>query len=104
MAQVDFSNATIKVINAPYSAFEQNGLGLENVQQLADETGNYAISTYVTITTAAENLRQKSFRFTGAFTASGTAFRISSYWVVSNISFSNGDIFDFIIDTFADVV
>ena len=109
MAQVDFSDAIINSFPSAYSRtswdFDGLGLGAANFRNSSQQT----ISTNMTISTYSESIHNKAFRYVGSFTGSGTEFWIwcdANYplWHVTNISFSSGDTFDFIVDTIVEVV
>ena len=97
MAQVDFSHAVLEPyedskpltwdylnLDTTNSIFNRNGQGIG--------TGSRSIIT--------NTPTKVSFLFAGTFSASGTEFLMGNYTVfrVSNISFSVGDSYSFIID------
>lgn len=111
MAQVDFSNAVLDVNpnNAeamPMTAAEY--LYINHLPRLYN--GNDApqrISTNEVKTILSNTPAKVSILFTGSFTANGTEFYIGRneyytyvlpLWRVSNISFSSGDSYAFVID------
>lgn len=113
MAQVDFSNAVLDG-NASHSA---NLLSLEHYIGLYDRnyTDLYDSTSSVITSNANKSIvtdtpSKASILYTGNFTASGTELYIASrrsdlpgivwdiVWKVSNISFSSGDTYSFIID------
>ena len=104
MAQVDFSSATISSVNQnTVRTIAQADLGVTSAI-IVDENANQ-IANITSTTDFSESVTQRSIRFVGSFTASGTKFYLrlnavnsANMWEVSNISFSSGDLFDFIID------
>lgn len=101
MAQVDFSNAVLDVYGTQkpmevgaYMSFYRTGT-LYNLAGTAVSSGSQSKIT--------DTPSKVSILFSGSFTASGTEFYIvyyadKPYWKVSNISFSSGDTYSFIID------
>lgn len=105
MADVDFSHAVLDVspdnpANPPMSYNFYMRIGYEAV--LYDDTA--AITTSHSVSNLTNTPTKVSILFTGVFTSSGTAFYIGAdtnyrrVWKVSNISFSSGDTYSFIID------
>ena len=100
MAQVDFSNAVLDVYNdkpLTYGSYLQlNNSGAPYFHNLA---GNYiSVPTKSIILNTPQNV---SILFTGVFNSAGTEFYIgdsAKEWKVSNISFSSGDTYSFVID------
>lgn len=98
MALVDFSNAIIEPdptrSSCPLYAMATN-INLENLY-FFDSSGNQIGNGECTVVVMDKyNL---SLVYTGTFSASGTEFymgTLGSGWKVSNISFSNGDKYDF---------
>ena len=100
MAQVDFSNAALIPPSNGESQWSAAYLTLASSSFYANGAKCNRNETYNRIT---QTLDKVSFVYTGEFTASGTNFSIGStntaaIWVVSNISYSNGDTYSFQID------
>ena len=100
MADVDFSHAVLDVngSNKPMSTGDY--LQLYNGQYFHVGGGvvvNYYNSSMSIITNTPTKV---SILYAGSFDISGTGFTIgnSDYWKVSNISYSEGDTYSFIID------
>ena len=102
MAMVDFSNAVLDVnrekpLNYQYLSTDEYN------HYLMDANGNIINSNRSTqvLTNTPTTL---SRLYTGSFTASGTEFYLGTYfttgsaWKVSNVSFSSGDSYSFVID------
>lgn len=98
MADVDFSNAVLDVVSENMLTYG-NYLGFDVNSYLMDSSGNY-ITNGASRTIISNTPSKVSILFTGAFGASGNTFymRGTSQWKVSNISFSNGDTYAFVID------
>lgn len=99
MAQVDFSNAVLDAYNSLSKPLVYgNYLGLDQDSYFYDANGS--IINGISSRTILSNTPSKvSVLFTGTFTASGTSFHTSNnVWGVSNISFSSGDTYSFVID------
>lgn len=99
MAQVDFTNAVLDVYdNTKKPMTSSNYLGINGDVYFYNEQGSIINSNgakSVILNTPAK----VSILFTGSFTASGTSFHTDlSLWKVSNISFSSGDTYAFVID------
>lgn len=109
MADVDFSHAVLDVFQGnatvnprnpfPYSYFYLNNGSLTNTSAGMVSSGSARIIT--------DTPSKVSILYTGTFSASGTEFLIAcawesggwyASWIVSNISFSNGDAYSFIVD------
>lgn len=102
MADVDFSHAVLDVYagNPMNSGSYLNFASSQSSGTFVDINGNVVNpndSYYSIITNTPTKV---SILFTGTFTASGTEFYtyFSTKWKVSNISFSSGDTYSFIID------
>lgn len=102
MADVDFSNATMQ----PYSNYApmtySEYLAFYRSAPLYNSSGSGITSNYAR-TIVSDTASMFSYLFTGTFTASGTEFYIgwsssALVWKVSNISFSAGDNYSFIVD------
>lgn len=99
MAQVDFSHAKLE----PKSTGERpitysDIMRLNYSNYIYDSSGNI-IASNVTKTILSETNSKVSILYVGQFTASGTECYPSAYnWRISNISFSAGDTFSFVID------
>ena len=104
MAQVDFTNAHIE----PMSSGTVNITSVENVGMVSYNNrffdSNIAYITNAVTTTRMVNEQKKLvYKYQGTFTANGTEFFIRpsspdpTGWRVYNISFNNGDTFDFSI-------
>lgn len=113
MAYVDFSNAHIDV-RGSLKPLHQQHLGLTNynsppatINFLTLESPWEYIATSVASTIVSSTPTKVSYLYTGTFAMAGTSFGIyvkkdsSSYeefWAITNVSFSAGDTFSFIID------
>lgn len=107
MAQVDFSNAVLDVWDnrptQPSKPFtEQNYMNFDASFSLYNyENGSYSvINTNGTKTILSNTPSKVSFLYTGEFSVGGTYFLMTNnaIWKVSNISFSAGDTYAFVID------
>ena len=111
MAQVDFSNAVLDVFEGNESVKSMQPLNYDVYLRLGEwitNTGGGSSITSSHSTSILTNTPSKvSILHTGTFAESGTAFLIGQYWdnsnwrapwKVSNISFSNGDTYSFVID------
>ena len=100
MAQVDFSNAVLQPYSNSYYPMTRSGyLALGSNGALLNEYG-YAISSTVSKTFLTNTPSKVSILCVGNFTTSGTEFYMGTdlIWKISNVSFSNGDTFSFVID------
>lgn len=103
MAQVDFSNAVLDVYNGrkPMTSASYLSLG-GNANPFINENGVSVTSGSISPQIISNTPTKASILFVGSFTASGDRFLLGYsggyMWRVSNISFSNGDTFSFIID------
>ena len=105
MAQVDFDNAVLDVnpnsSNNPMNINKYMGIGAG--YSLRNSSNSEIVSNYSS-SVISNTPTKASILFTGTFTASGTQFFITSGWgsqidwKVSNISFSSGDTYAFVID------
>lgn len=101
MAQVDFSHAVLDV-NTAGCIFAQSDRDLElNISPALYEAGlGNQINQNATISVLSQTLTKKEILYTGEFKASGTEFyTIFGMWKVSNISFSAGDTYSFVVTT-----
>lgn len=105
MAQVDFSNAVLEPYTDVKPLTAQYDLGIE-INNISNANSGI-IASNLTTTVLENTLSKRSVLFTGTFTDSGTEcylyyyFSIAVhniYWKISNISFSSGDTFSFVID------
>lgn len=117
MAQVDFSNAKIEIINSR-KPLRREYLGLTNYNSQTQiiyfmtlsEPYQY-LSSNCSISVLSNTPSKYSLRFSGTFSANAgtgsTEFGIyvsysysnyDFYWKVSNIVFDAGDTFDFVVD------
>lgn len=97
MAQVDFTNAVLDNYNGSKPLTRGDYLNLDSDMYFYDQGGSI-IATY-TRTIILNTPAKVSILFSGTFSGSGTSFHNNnSIWGVSNISFSNGDTFSFVID------
>ena len=113
MAYVDFSNAHIDV-RGSLKPLHQKYLGLSNYNNAIQISSFLTlqapweyVATSVTVSILESTLTKYSLLFTGTFSLAGTSFGIyinkdsSSYeefWAITNVSFSAGDTFSFIVD------
>lgn len=105
MAQIDFTNATLDAyIGNPLT--QGSYMRVNSSASLFDSSGNI-ISTGGIKTIILNTPAKVSIQYTGSMTASGTSFligvstsggSINFAWKVSNVSFSSGDTYDFIVD------
>lgn len=105
MADVDFSNAVLDVyLGNPLN--RDNYLYIYATGNLTDLSGNIVTSNF-NKSIISNTPSKVSILFSGGFATSGTEFYISRLtsggvpsfaWKVSNISFSSGDTYSFIID------
>ena len=100
MAQVDFTNAVIEPYGNNPAKDANVGLMGINTMYFYNDSGSTSISS-PTVTTITQDQRTILAKYSGTFSASGTAFRMvyngSTHWRVSNISFANGDSYEFSI-------
>lgn len=101
MADVDFSNAVLDVNSSEKPLAESGYLRLRNYMFYYN--GNPVTDTSGSSTIITDTPTKVSILYTGTFIASGTEFYIaysqySGTFRVSNISFSSGDTYSFIID------
>ena len=102
MAQVDFSHAVLDVNTNAKPLDSANYLNL-NFAELRDSSGNQMNQTG-NVSILSNTPAKVSILFTGTFYSgsSGTEFyigtQVNRFWKVSNISFSGGDSYSFIID------
>ena len=97
MAQVDFSNAVLDVYNG--TPFSQALFNLDNANFV--NSSQQPIVTNYSRTLITNTPTKVSILYTGEFTASGTemyTYYAAPKWKISNISFSSGDVYSFIID------
>lgn len=97
MAQVDFSNAVLDA-NSGKPMKSGNYLLLASTSYLYNSAGNIVSTPTVSVIT--NTPAKVSILFTGTFNQSGTEVFLGNMtlWRASNISFSNGDTYSFIID------
>ena len=103
MAQVDFSNAVLDVVSGytPLSLPEYLRL---NVSEFHDSSHNALNYQSWNPNVILQNTPTKvSILYSGTFNVGGTEFYIAytgteEAWCVSNISFSAGDVYSFVID------
>ena len=98
MAQVDFSNAVLDVNsnNKPMTNINYMELGTGNGVLT---NGSSVINTNASVSIIQNTPSKVSLLFTGTFTASGnTCYTNYQRWKISNISFSSGDSYAFVID------
>jgi len=99
MAVVDFSNAILDVYDntkKPMTVTDYMKLGSSSY--LYDEQGQ-PINSNNTMSILSNTPTKVSILYTGAFISSGTSFHTDqSQWKVTNISFSSGDSYAFVID------
>jgi len=105
MAQVDFTNAVIE----PYDSgiWDISSLRFNN-SGFYDSSGNL-INSNSNYSQRLVSATKTTYTYTGVMSASGTEFYISysgyyKFWKVSNISFSNGDSYSFVIDVDISIV
>lgn len=117
MAQVDFSNAVLDYSDEAnaYAMQESNYLFLDYPNISYGGIFNYNVSQYKIVTNDNVSIilntpSKVSILYTGSFIANGTFFYIGSCryfdggwrktlpWKVSNISYSAGDTYSFVID------
>ena len=98
MADVDFSNAVLDVNTGSYRPLNQDTfLGLTNAR--INNTSGQQIVTNNSYQLLQDTPAKISILYTGSFTSGGSEFCTSgSIFRVSNISFSSGDTYSFIID------
>ena len=102
MADVDFSNAVLDVNYDEPLEFSYLGIYSNNP---FDKSGNQ-ITTNSGSSAVSSTPAKLTWLFTGTFTANGTEFYLGAFygsstggtWKVSNISFSVGDTYSFVID------
>ena len=111
MAVVDFSNAVLNVFEGNQNVrqmkpFENSDIALNSpiIKNMSgtDISRSYAVRTLRNTPTV------KSYLYTGTLAESGTEFLIGNFsssvgvlyasWKVSNISFSSGDTYAFVVD------
>ena len=99
MAQVDFSNAVLRPFDSRHPLGYAWTLGFANTGALYSTDG-WSITTNHQLRTIAQTQSKISLLYTGQFTSSGTTFCISNYtvWQVTNVSFSAGDTYSFVVD------
>ena len=107
MAQVDFSNAVLDIrtdISIEYPMAHADYLILASSPQIYNSASNRINNNYSS-SIILNTPSKVSILFSGAFTASGTEFYLGGSnfpmwrpWKVSNISFSSGDTYAFVID------
>ena len=105
MAQIDFTNATLDAyIGNPMA--QGSYLRMNADSYLYDTSGNN-ISASASRSVILNTPAKASVQYTGTVNASGTEFllgvqkssnTITFAWKVSNVSFSSGDTYDFIVD------
>jgi hypothetical protein len=102
MAQVDFSNAVLDV-NDGLPLTYSNYLAINGTARFINNNDSITYS-YPTVTKIYDTPSKVSILFTGSVTdGSGTSFvlrhpQLYNIWKVSNISFSSGDTYAFVID------
>ena len=111
MAQVDFSNAVITAVNlanVSYAALPSADVALNTRVFRKVDTDDQISNTSTSVSVYSESTSRKSFRYVGSFntvpSSGSTSFRIGYAWKVSNVSYSAGDVFDFIVDVDTSVV
>jgi hypothetical protein len=94
MAQVDFSNARIEPCGNVMGAYQSMALYSESILY---NSSNARITSGESRNISYESLTKKILMYTGTFISSRTEFYITgtSFWKVSNVSFSNGDTYSF---------
>ena len=106
MAIIDFSNATIDVY-AGKPMTRGSYMGVNSSASLLDLDGTTVISSGGLKSIILNTPSKVSIQYTGSVNASGTSFligasssggSINNGWKVSNVSFSSGDTYDFIVD------
>lgn len=104
MAVVDFSNAVLDVnYDTPMAIVSYLDINFDLTLRNIDGA---SVCTNNTRTKLLDTPTKVSFLFSGSFTTSGTKFYIGrnfgagrgSTWKVSNISYSTGDTYSFVID------
>jgi len=105
MAQIDFTNATLDAyIGKPMT--QGSYMKINSALYLYDTSGNN-ISASASRSIILNTPAKVSIQYTGTVNASGTEFLlgvsktsniIDFAWKVSNVSFSSGDAYDFIVD------
>ena len=109
MADVDFSNAVLDVRSdiTPINPMSpSNYLLFDVTATLYDSNAGWVVSSGATKTVLSNTSTKVSILFRGTFSTSGTAFYMGDNsvaaerrpWKVSNISFSSGDTYAFVID------
>lgn len=109
MADVDFSHAVLDVRSdiTPINPMSQSTYLLFFVTgTLYDSNSGWVVSSGATRTVLSDTPTKVSILFTGTFSTSGTEFYMGDNsaaaerrpWKVSNISYSAGDTYSFIID------
>lgn len=105
MAQVDFTNAVLDVNPSSGSKPMNAGYYLAlTYEAVLYDLNHVRISDSEHLSIITNTPSKVSILYTGVFTASGTVFNIgyavfnSIMWKVSNISFSSGDTYSFVID------
>ena len=101
MAQVDFSSAVLDVNTGKKPITLAYYLFLNNYQYLLNSSGT-PISSSSTKNVVSETSTKTSVLYAGRFDTSGTEFYLgnngNAVWKVSNISFSTGDTYSFVVD------
>ena len=95
MAQVDFSNATLTAVSGKKPLSNGNTLGL-NTNDFSDANNNL-INGNKSYRIISDSESKREILYKGVFTASGTEFKIGGNFLVSNVSFSSGDTYSFIV-------
>jgi hypothetical protein len=100
MADVDFSSAVLDANTYPMRGGNYMGLSDDRLW----DSSFQVINTNRSVRIITNTITKVSVLFSGTFTASGTEFYLgylSAYergWRVSNIAFSSGDAYSFVID------
>ena len=103
MAEVDFSNALMRPEPDKFPFRRDSYIALNNSMYLYNSSST-RITTSETKNKILDTPSKVSVAYTGQFTASGTEFYLTGtstvdrVWKISNISFSSGDTYSFIVD------
>lgn len=97
MAQVDFSNAVLDVSGNNKPMTSSSYLDITGSSTMSNASGT-RITSGEANSILSNTPSKVSILKTGTFNSSGTECFISGKWRISNISFSSGDTYSFVID------
>ena len=99
MANIDFSNAQLSLRSGGYDPWPSPYLAFGTSSSLRNSNGN-VISNDVVCTRLSQTLNKVSYSYSGTmnYGRGGTDIMIEQMWLVTNINYSSGDSYNFIID------